>query len=58
MKSIFQEPSPGKATRDHPAKGALSGYWKTREGDSLVPDNHHGSSVQHVPNAGDKGQGR
>ena len=45
MKSIFTEPSPGLATRENPAVGALTG----RKDNPPTAD--RGVSVKHVPNA-------
>jgi hypothetical protein len=47
--SIFQDPTKGPAERSKPAKGSLSGYQKPEQ--NAPPLNHHGSSVEHVPNA-------
>lgn len=49
--SIFETPSPGKATRSMPAKGALTGSDKEQV---APPPNHRGSSVRHVPNSDER----
>lgn len=44
MKSVFTEPSPGKATREGQAVGALTGR------KDPPPTSDRGVSVRHVPN--------
>jgi hypothetical protein len=46
--SIFQTPSPGKATREGQAIGAVTGR------KDPIPPVDPGVSVRHVPNAGGK----
>lgn len=50
--SIFKEPHPGKATRENPAVGSLTGR------KDPPPTADRGVSVQHVPNAPGSGGGR
>ena len=51
MKSIFQEPSPGRAQASQPAKGSLTGN-KTEQ---MKPSpGHRGTSVHHVPNVSER----
>lgn len=53
MPSIFEDPTRGKAERQNPAVGSLTGKWPVDpDGQTLRPsESDRQKSVRHVPNA-------